>query len=152
MISTKSRKLIKLIITLVNENDQVFREYYYTIVKSKFANNDDNEFINVCSNIDYSMTINDRQVFTRYVLNLKIKKLIFLVSIRDIDNVMHYIFDYIMMSYYINDYLSNNNQILITNKFDVEIHFVDDLKTNLLINNNMFIAQRVKIDLIIQNV
>ena len=40
----------------------------------------------------------------------------------------------------------------ITNKFDVEIHFVNDLKTNLLIDNDVFIAQRVKIDLITQNI
>ena len=71
---------------------------------------------------------------------------------RDIDNIMHYIYDYIVMSYYIDNYLSNNNQMSITNKFDVEIHFVNDLKTNLFIDNNVFIVQRVKIDLIIQNV
>ena len=60
IISTKSQKLIKSIVTFVNENDQVFREYYYTIVKLRFANNDDNEFINVCLNIDCSMTIDDK--------------------------------------------------------------------------------------------
>ena len=65
---------------------------------------------------------------------------------------MYYIFDYIIINCYINVYLSNNNQISITNKFDVEIHFVDDLKINLFIDNNVFIAQRVKIDLITQNV
>ena len=103
-------------------------------------------------NIDSSITINDRQIFTRHVLNLKIKKLIFLILIRDINNIMYYIFDYIIINCYINVYLSNNNQISITNKFDVEIHFVDDLKINLFIDNNVFIAQRVKIDLITQNV
>ena len=76
----------------------------------------------------------------------------FLISIRDIDNIMHYIFDYVVISCYINDYLSNNNRMSITNKFDVEIHFVNDLKTNLLIDNDVFIAQRVKIDLITQNI
>ena len=65
---------------------------------------------------------------------------------------MHYIFDYIVMNCYINDYLSNNNRMLITNKFDVEIHFVNDLKINLFIDNDVFIAQRVKINLITQSV
>ena len=144
--------MIKLIVTLVNKNDQIFREYHYTIIKLRFANNDDNELINVCLNIDCSITINNRQTFTRHVLNLKIKKLIFSISIRDIDNIMHYIFDYIVISYYIDDYLSNNNQMFITNKFEVKIHLVDDLKTNLFIDNNVFIAQRVKINLITQSV
>ena len=53
---------------------------------------------------------------------------------------MHYIFDYIVMNCYIDDYLSNNNRMSITNKFDVEIHLVNDLKTNLFIDNNVFIS------------
>ena len=71
---------------------------------------------------------------------------------RDIDNIMHYIFDYVVISYYINDYLLSNNRILITNKFEIEIHLINNLKTNLLIDNDVFIAQRVKIDLITQSV
>ena len=98
------------------------------------------------------MTINDKQTFVRYVLNLKIKKLTSSILIRNIDNIMYYIFDYIVINCYMNDYLSNNNRISITNKFEVEIYLINDLKINLLINNDVFIVQRVKIDLISQNV
>ena len=57
-----------------------------------------------------------------------------------------------MINCYIDDYLSNNNRISITNKFEIEIHLINDLKTNLFIDNDLFIAQRVKIDLITQSV
>ena len=108
----------------------------------------------MCLNIDCSMTINDRQIFTRYVFHLKIKKLILSILIRDINNIMHYIFDYILINCYFDDYLSNsiNDWISTTNKFDVEIHLINNLKINLLIDNDVFIAQRVKIDLITQSV
>ena len=55
----ESRKLIKSIVTFVNENDQIFRDCHYVIVKLKFANND-NEFVNVCLNIDCSMIIKNK--------------------------------------------------------------------------------------------
>ena len=98
--------------------------------------------------------MNDKQIFIRQIFNLKIKKLILSISIRDINNIMHYIFDYIIINCYFDNYLSNNinDQISIINKFDVEIHLINDLKINLLIDNNVFIAQRVKIDLITQSV
>ena len=150
MISTKSRKLMKSIVTLVNKNDQTFRECHYVIVNLKFITID--EFVNVCLNIDCSITINDKQTLIRYAFNLKIKKLTSSISIRDIDNIMHYIFDYVVMSCYMNDYLSNNNRISTTSKFEVEFHLIKDLKTNLLIDNDVLIAQRVKIDLISQSV
>ena len=144
----KSRKLIKSIVTLVNENDQIFRDCHYVIVNLRFTTID--EFVNVCLNIDCSMIINDRQAFTRHVFNLKIKKLISSILIRNIDNIMHFIFEYIVINCYFDDYLSNNNRISITNKFDIEIHFVDDLKTNLLVDNDVLNAQNAKIDLITQ--
>ena len=144
----KSRKLMKSIVMLVNENDQIFRDCHYTIVNLRFTTID--EFVNVCLNIDCSIIINDRQTLTRHVFNLKIKKLISSISIRDIDNIMHFIFEYIVINCYFDDYLSNNNRISITNKFDIEIHFVDDLKTNLLVDNDVLNAQNAKIDLITQ--
>ena len=150
IISTNTRKLIKSIVTFVNKNDQVFREYYDVFINLKFITFD--EFVNVCLNIDYSITINDKQTLTRYVFNLKIKQLTLSISIRDINNIIHYIFDYIVMSCYINNYLSSNNRISIINKFEVKVHLINDLKTNLLINNNVFIVQRVKINLITQSV
>ena len=144
--------MIKSIVTLVNKNDQVFREYHYTIIKLKFVNDNNNEFINVCLNIDCSITINDKQIFTRYIFNLKIKKLTLSILIRDIDNIMHYIFNYIVINYYFDDYLSNNinDRVSTIDKFDAKIHLINDLKINLLFDNNVFIAQRVKINLITQ--
>ena len=59
-----------------------------------------------------------------------------------------------MISCYLKNYLSNNinDQISTINKFNVKIHLINDLKINLLINNDVFIAQRVKFNLIIQSV
>ena len=76
------------------------------------------------------------------------------ILIRDIDNIMHYIFDYIVINCYFDNYLSNsiNDRVSTIDKFDVKIHLINDLKINLFFDNDVFIAQRVKIDLIIQNV
>ena len=106
----------------------------------------------MCLNIDCSITINDKQIFTRYIFNLKIKKLTLSILIRDIDNIMHYIFNYIVINYYFDDYLSNNinDRVSTIDKFDAKIHLINDLKINLLFDNNVFIAQRVKINLITQ--
>ena len=65
---------------------------------------------------------------------------------------MYYIFDYIVINCYFDNYLSNsiNDRVSTIDKFDAKIHLINDLKINLLFDNNVFIAQRVKINLITQ--
>ena len=41
----------------------------------------------------------------------------------------------------------SKKKILTTNRFFVKIHIVDELKINLLINNNVFNAQRISLNL-----
>ena len=67
---------------------------------------------------------------------------------------MHYIFDYIVINCYFDNYLSNsiNDRVSTIDKFDAKIHLINDLKINLFFDHDVFIAQRVKIDLITQNV
>ena len=93
----------------------------------------------MCLNTSCSMIINDRNVFRKYYSNLIIKQLIFSILIREIKNIMHYIANYAIVNICMNNYVFNqfDIKILIINKFDAKIYLIDDLKINLLIDNNV---------------
>ena len=104
--------------------------------------------MNIYLNTSCSMIINDRNVFQKYYSNLIIKQLVFLISIREIENIMHYTIDYAIVNIYINDYVFDQFDIKISiiNKFDAKLHLIDDLKINLLIDNDVLNTQKTTIN------
>ena len=58
---------------------------------------------------------------------------------------MYHISDYVVFTLYFDNQLID--KIAIIDKFQIEIHLIDDLKINILIDNDAFIAQQVKLNL-----
>ena len=78
-----------------------------------------------------------------------IQKLITFLLIRNINNIIYKFNQYIVIDFYINDYIFSDveNKQSIVAKFFVEIYIVDDFKINLFVNNNVFNAQKINLNL-----
>ena len=91
------------------------------------------------------MTITNRKILQQYFSDSIIKQLSSSISMRDIENIMHHIFDYVLFTLYFDDQLID--KIVVIDKFQIEIHLIDDLKINIFIDNDVFTAQQVKLNL-----
>ena len=92
---------------------------------------------------DCSMTCVNRKMFHDKILNFIIKYLNKSISIRDIDNSVHNINKYIVISCFMKKKLSNDSNHLI--KFIMKIHLIDDLKTNILIDIDVIKLQKMNL-------
>ena len=91
------------------------------------------------------MTITNKKILQQYFSNNIIKQLSSSISMRNIENIMHHIFDYVLFTLYFDDQLVD--KIVAIDKFQIEIHLIDDLKINIFIDNDVFIVQQVKLNL-----
>ena len=69
-----------------------------------------------------------------------------LIRVKKFDNVIHNINEFIMITIYANDELFND--ILIIAKMIIKIHLIDNLKINMLIDNNVLMSQKIKFDFV----
>ena len=144
-----NKQLIEFSAQVIIDDEQRFRECHYAVIKIKSSINFE-MLIDVCLNIDCLMTITDRKIMQQYFSDSTIKQLSSSISMRNIDNIMHHISDYVVLTLYLDDQLID--KIAIIDKFQIEVHLVDDLKINILIDNDTLIAQQIKLNLAQQTV
>ena len=123
----------------MNDINYIFRKFHYVTIMLKKSKND--EIINNCLNIDCSFFEINRSKFNKhFIVDFTIKQLFSSLSIRNIDNIIHYINEYVVISLYVDDYTFNSidEKRLIMTKIQVEFHIVDDLKINIFIENDVF--------------
>ena len=136
--------MIEFFVQIIVDDEQKFRECHYAMIKIK-SSIDFEIFIDVCLNIDCFMTIANKKILQQYFSNNFIKQLSSSISMRNIDNIMHHIFDYALFTLYLDNQLIN--KIVVIDKFQIEIHLIDDLKINIFIDNDVFIVQQIKLNL-----
>ena len=99
-------------------------------------------------NIDCFFTIENRVYVKRIFFFILIRQLTISLSVREIENNIHSFSEYIVVNLFINNHvIINEKKTSTTNRFLIEIHIVDELKINLLINNNVFNTQRTLLNL-----
>ena len=81
-------------------------------------------------NIDYSLTIKDRNYILKTFSAVLIHELITFLLMRNIDNTIYKFNQYIVTNLYINNYVNAKNKQLIITKFLVEIYIINDFKIN----------------------
>ena len=59
---------------------------------------------------------------------------------------MYYIFDYVVFNLYFDDQLIDKTTII--DKFNIEVHLIENLKINIFVDNDILIVQHVKLNLI----
>ena len=141
--------MIEFLIQIIINDEQKFRECHYAVIKIKSSINFE-MLIDVCLNIDCLIMITNKKIVQQYFSNNIIKQLSSSISMRNIDNIMHHIFYYVVFTLYFDDQLID--KIAIIDKFQIEVHLIDDLKINIFIDNNAFIVQQIKLNLAQQTV
>ena len=128
------------------ENGLIFREYHYVTTLIKKTSNEKTK--GCCLNTNCSLLIDEQAYINKIFSNAEVRQLVTSLSIRDIKNTIYSSNKYIVIDVFINNYIKKNNKrISAIDKFLIEIHIVDDLKTNLLLSNNVFKAQRAAINI-----
>ena len=139
--------MIKFNVALINENDYTFRKFHYVTISFK---NLQKKIVNNCLNIDCSLFAINRFQFNKYfVVNFTIKQLFSFLSIRNIDNIIHHIIEYVVVSLYFDDHIIDqiDKKRSTTAKIQTKLYIVDDLKINVFFENDVFRVQRIIINL-----
>ena len=146
VVDVNDFQLIKFIVTSIIDNDYVFRKSHYVTALIKKTR--DEEIVNCCLNIDCFLTIENRVYVKRIFFSTSVRQLIASLSIRNIDNNIHSFNEYVVVDLFMNDHVINaEKRISTTNRFSIEIHIVDELKINLLVDNDVFNVQKMSLNL-----
>ena len=97
------------------------------------------------------MTINNKinislinEIFYRQQnSNIAIRKMIFFITIRELNTIQHENSDYVILFIYFSD---NKDDSSIKTLIERKIHFVKNLKINMLINNNIIVFENIVFD------
>ena len=119
-----------------------YREYNHAKIRTTLFSTFELE--NVCLDIDANVTLVNRVFFKRQISNTSIRTMIASLEVRGLDTIKHQSFDYAIVDIHLFD-IKNGEQVnaLIRR----EIHLVDNLKTNMLIDNDIIDFESIIIDM-----
>ena len=99
----------------------------------------------VCLNIDANVSLMNRNFFKTQTLNIFIRIMISSFQIRDLDINRHESWKYVVCDIHMSD---TKNDQKVTSLFRREVHFVKNLKVNMLLNNDIIEFENFVIDMI----
>ena len=144
----ENRRLIQFVVVSNQINlDYVFREYQYDKMSMRLKNNQ--TIINICVDIDNLIIMKERDFFTQLLSNVSVQKLVFFVSVRDVNDKIIKFDEYMKIKMFFDDVLNSKNSVSkqsIIDVIDAKIHFIDDFAVNLLLSNDVIYFQNMKID------
>ena len=99
-------------------------------------------------NIDCSLFINNKIYIHEIFSKTKICQLITFLLVKNIENIIYNFNEYIVVDLFINNYIKEKEKKQsIIDRFSIEIHIVNDFKTNLLLKNNVLKIQQISINI-----
>ena len=98
-------ELIKSNIKTIIDTNLIFRLYYYTTILLEFGWQ--NLLYTICVNIEYTIILIDCKFLKNLVLNLFIKKIQTLISMRNVNIARYLIDNYLVLNIYIKNYIRN---------------------------------------------
>ena len=119
-----------------------FRDWNYVKIKISFVVIVVSK--NVCLNIDANVSFMNRNFFKAQTFNIFIRIMISSLQIRDLDTNRHESWKYVICDIHMSD---TKNDQKITSLFRREIHFVDNLKVNMFLNNDIIEFENFAIDM-----
>ena len=115
------------------DSEYNFREYQYAFIDISLNEND--KFAFVCVNIEVDITLTNTTFFNSIAKNVSIKTMITSIIVRDLEINKHFTNKYVIVSMYFSD--KDEKKQAVKAKITREIHLVTNLKTNMLIENDV---------------
>ena len=121
--------------------DYKFRKWKYVRVSTTLS------FIieskHVCLDTNVNIILVDREFFKRQTSNISIRTMTISISIRDLDTAQHWFSDYVIIFIY---FSSKKNEIVVKVMITREIHLIDNLRINMLIENDLMKSKKIDIN------
>ena len=141
--SSVNRRVIQFIVRSdETSSDYAFREYQYDQATVKLDNNIEN--IKICIDIDCFITMIDRKFLTQLLSNVSVQKLTSSISVRDVNDKIVKSDEFMLVNMTFDEMLKSKHAT--TDVIEVEMHFIDDFATNMLLANDVIYSQDIKID------
>lgn len=121
--------------------DYAFQEVHYATVKTSF---DNDVFHDVCIDFDNSIIMIDRKFLLNSILNLQIQTMKFSISIRNVSNKLINTNEFAIVRIHLNELA--NEKLAIT-VLIIEVHLVDQLNVNMLVEMNVISSEHIILNL-----
>ena len=121
--------------------DYKFKDYQYAFAKVFLIENENST--SVCADIETEITLADTMFFNTTVKNISIKTMITSIIVRELNTTKHSIDKYVIVFMYFSE--KDNHDELVRAKITREVHFVNNLKANILIENDVLRLKKFNI-------
>ena len=128
----------------VNKNidiDYEFKDYQYAFAKVSLIENE--KSTSVCADIDAEITLADTMFFNTTAKDISIRTMITSITVRELNTTKHSIDKYVIVFMYFSE--KDNHDELVRAKITRKIHFVNNLKANMLIENDVLRSEKFDI-------
>ena len=128
----------------VNKNidiDYEFKNYQYAFAKVFLIENE--KSTSVCADTETEITLVDTMFFNTTAKNISIKTMIISITVRELNTTKHFIDKYVIVLMYFSE--KNNHDKLVRAKITRKVHFVNNLKANMLIENDVLKSKKFDI-------
>ena len=102
------------------------------------------DIVDICVDIDCSIIMTKRQFVREYLFDVSIQKMTSIVSIRDVNEKIVKIDEFVIIKLYFNKMLIDQ---IITRVIEIKIYFIDDFAINLLLDNDVLCSQNMIVNL-----
>lgn len=118
-----------------------FKDYQYASTEVILIENE--KLILICADIETKTTLANIEFFNSTVKSVSIKTMITSPTVRELSTAKHSIDKYVIVSMYFSG--KNKHDEIVRAKITRKIHFVNNLKANMLIENNVFESKKFNI-------
>ena len=123
------------------DSEYNFREYQYAFIDIFLSEND--IFAFVCVDIEVDITLTNTKFFKSIAKNVSIRTIIISITIRDLKINKHFTVKYVIVSMYFSE--KNEKREAVKTKITREVHLMNNLKTNMLIKNDILKSKKFDI-------
>ena len=120
-----------------------FRDWEYARVKIALSSHMKFDF--ECLNIDFDIILMNKNFFKTQVSDVIIKKMITFIFVRELNINKHMFDEYVIIDMYFSEKNKNKNAVMI--KIIREAHLINDLKVNMLIDNDCIEFEKIVVNL-----
>ena len=126
------------------DTDYDYRDYTHAKIQIALATNF--KFDDVCLDIEIDVILIDREFFKAQTSTISIRTMTTSLKIRDLDTTKYQSFEYAIVDIYLSSTRSTNDE-KINALIRREIYLIDNLKANMLIENDIIDLEKIVIDM-----